>query len=265
MPRSPQVCWLFSPIRSGSSITVYAAGAGLGWPVADEVFGPWDRTGPPYHYPRTHLDLIAAFQASGERLTRDVADTADSVFREMAVRAPDNAILCKHPHASIGPDEVRHFWPEHRAVVLLRNPLFALNSLFVRGWDAATGGGSMLGYFSTIARRWLADPHRLVYDRMQHDPAGYFAALYEAWGLDPIPDRLARAAAYRASHYHHSSKSEAGAEAGDDPASVRSERRWALPEAITAEYLADPLMREVFALAGWPTARDRYPTPPPAV
>jgi hypothetical protein len=261
MPISPQVCWLFSPIRSGSSITVYAAAAGLGWPVADEVFGPWDRTGTPYGYPRSHLDLIRAFKAAGEHLTRDVADLAERVFGEMAAHARAPSVLCKHPHASIGPEDVSNFWPEHRTVVLLRNPLFALNSLFVRRWDAATGGGSMLGYFSTIARRWLADPNRLVYDGMQQDPAGFFARVYEAWGLEATPDRLAGAVAYRAAHYHHSSKSEAGGEAGDAPGSVRSERAWAVPEAIVAEYLADPLMREVFAAAGWPTERDRYPRP----
>lgn len=259
MPQRVPVFWLFSPIRSGSSITVYAASAGLGLPVADEVFGPWDRTGSPYHYPRSHLSLIESFKGSGEHLTREVAGVAEGVFREIAAEHRAGGVICKHPHASIGPGDIHDFWPAHRSVLLLRNPLFALNSLFVRGWDAATGGGSMIGYFSTIGRRWLTDPHRLVYDQMQRDPAGFFARLFEAWGFEPTPDRLARAAAYRAAHYHHSSGSTAGAEPGDDPTSVRSERRWAVPEGIVREYLEDASMREIFRVAGWPAERGEYP------
>jgi hypothetical protein len=250
---------LFSPIRSGSSISVYAAGAGLGFPVADEVFGPWDRTGSPYGYPRSHLQLIKAFKRADETLTSDVVSVADGVFRDFTDLHRTDTLICKHPHASIAPARVGEFWPEHRCVVLLRNPLFALNSLFVRGWDEATGGGSMIKYFSTIARRWIADPHRLVYDQMQRDPAGYFARLFEAWGLDATAERLGAAVTYRAAHYHHSSKSMQGAKPGDSPTSVRSEQAWAVPEPIVTEYLADPLMREVFTQAGWSIERGAYP------
>ena len=261
MSRLPRVCWLLSPIRSGSSVTVYAAGAGLGWPVADEIFGPWDRTGEPYHYPRSQVQLLEAFKSTGECLTRDIANLATGIFRELLEQHRAAGVICKHPHASIGPAQIAEFWPEDRCVVLLRHPLFALNSLFVRGWDAATGGGSMLGYFSTIGKRWLADPHRLVYDDMQRDPAGYFTRIYEAWGVEPTAERLERAVRYRAAHYHHSSKSTEGAEPGDRPTSVRSERKWAVPERIVVEYLADPLMREVFAAAGWSVEREAYPAP----
>jgi hypothetical protein len=119
----------------------------------------------------------------------------------------------------------------------------------------------MLGYFSTIGERWLGDPHRLVYDQMQLDPAGFFARLFEAWGFEATPDRLARATAYRAAHYHHSSRSTGGAAPGTGPGNLHSERAWAVPEAIVAEYLAHGPMREVFRAAGWPTEREAYPTP----
>ncbi len=259
MSRLPQVCWLLSPIRSGSSVTVYAAGAGLGWPVADEVFGPWDRTGEPYHYPASHVRLLEAFQATGETLTGEIATLAAGVFGDIAEQADAPGVLCKHPHASIGPEHIAAHWPGHHSVVLLRNPLYALNSLFVRGWDEATGGGSMIGYFSTIGQRWLADPHRLVYEDLQQDAAGFFTRLYQAWGLEPTAERVERAVAYKAGHYHHSSRSQAGAEPGDRPMRVRSARSWAVPEPIVAEYLADPLMREVFARAGWAIERGAYP------
>ncbi len=267
MTALPRVCWLFSPIRSGSSITVYAAGAALGWPVADEVFGPWDRTGAPYHYPRSQVALLEAFKAAGERLVPEVVPQAETVFREIAEACtpPASGVISKHPHASIGPEDVAREWPEHRSVVLLRNPLLALNSLFVRGWDDATGGGDMLGYFSAIARRWLADPHRLVYEDLRTDPAAYFGRLFAAWGEKASPERIEAAIAYTRQHYHHSSKSTAGSEPGDSPDAVRSERAWAVPEPIVETYLADPLMREVFGAAGWPVERGAYPAARPPV
>lgn len=259
----PRVRWLFSPIRSGSSITVYAAGAALGWPVADEVFGPWDRTGAPYHYPRSHLELIEAFRGAGERLTAGVAGVAERVFADLAAQQspPARAVICKHPHASIGPEDLPGFWPDAAPVVLMRNPLYALNSLFVRGWQEATGGTDMLGYFSTVGRRWLADPHRLTYERMRAEPREYFAALFRAWDAEPTPERIERALAYVEGHYHHSSKDTRGQTPGDSPASVRSERAWRLPEAIVRVYLSDPHMREVFREAGWPREREAYPAP----
>jgi len=267
MTSPPRVCWLFSPIRSGSSVTVYAAGAALGWPVADEVFGPWDRTGPPYYYPHSQVALLEAFKATGERLVPEIVSRGETVFREIArAHKPPRSgvgasgVISKHPHASIGPEDVARVWPEHRTIVLLRNPLFALNSLFVRGWDNATGDWDMLGYFSAIGRRWLADPHRLVYEDFRTDPAAYFGRLFAAWGEEASPGHIEAAIAYTQQHYHHSSKSTAGSEPGDSPNAVRSERAWAVPEPIVEMYLADPLMREVFALAGWPTGRDEYPT-----
>ncbi|MBK7404145.1 MAG: hypothetical protein IPJ41_05810 [Phycisphaerales bacterium] len=261
----PAVLWLFSPIRSGSSITVYAAGAGLDCPVADEVFGPWDRTGAPYHYPPSQVALMRAFETAGHTLAPAVVAGADVLFGALArghrtiAGEPAGLVICKHPHESIAPEDIRRLWPHHRAATLLRNPLYALNSLFVRGWDEATGGGTMLSYFSTIARRWLADPNRLVYEDLKRDPAAYFARLFAAWGLEPDKDAIARAVRYRESNYHHSSK----ARQAEDTGRVKSERAWRVPEPILGAYLADPLMREVFAAAGWPASRDAYPAPEP--
>ena len=44
---------------------------------------------------------------------------------------------------------------------------------------------------------------------------------------------------------------------GPAPVRIRSHE---VPERIVAAYLADPLMREVFAAAGWPRERSGYPT-----
>lgn len=253
MSRAPQVCWLFSPIRSGSSITAYAAGAALGSPVADEIFGPWDRTGPPYHYPPAQRRLKEVFEASGQRLTREAEDLAAEVLTMIAGSA--ETVICKHPHASIGPEHILERWPAHRCVVMMRNPLWALNSLFVRGWEAAAGGGSMIRYFSIIGRRWLDDPHRLVYEHLKRDPEAFFARLFNAWGIGPTNELVRAAAEYRAEHYHHSSRDTHRAE---DPQRVRSERAWRLPDEILTEYLADPLMRQIFEEAEWPLDRDAY-------
>jgi len=253
MASQVEVCWLLSPIRSGSSVTVYAAGDALGCPVADEIFGPWDRTGPPHNFPPSQRRLRDAFGAAGERLTKGVAALAGGVFTEMG--GGDGLVICKHPHASIGPEEIREYWPRHRVAVLMRNPLAAINSLFVRGWEEAAGGGSMIDYFTTIAQRWLASTDRLLYEDLRRDPAAYFRKLFAAWGFGPDEGMVQRAVAYQATSYHSSSKER---HAGDDPASVRSERAWAVPEAIVEAYLAHPAMRELFQAAGWPTEREAY-------
>ncbi|HZW10162.1 MAG TPA: hypothetical protein VFF69_09690, partial [Phycisphaerales bacterium] len=233
-----EVCWLLSPIRSGSSVTVYAAADALGCSVADEIFGPWDRTGPPYNYPEAQRMLRNSFVAGGERLTVQTVELAGRIFQQLG--GPDGVLVCKHPHASIGPDEIRRHWPGHHCAVLMRNPLRALNSLFVRGWEEAAGGGSMIGYFATLAERWLADPHRLLYEDLQRDPCGYFRRLFRAWGFGPDEGLVQRAVRYRECAYHSSSGEK---HAGDDPSRVRSEREWRVPEAIVDEYLAHPLMR----------------------
>ena len=54
---TPRVLWLFTMTRSGSSAVTYASAKALGYAVADEPFGPWDRTGPPYRYPPEQVEL----------------------------------------------------------------------------------------------------------------------------------------------------------------------------------------------------------------
>jgi hypothetical protein len=256
MGSSVEVCWLLSPIRSGSSVTVYAAADALGCAVADEIFGPWDRTGPPYNYPEQQRVLRDSFAAAGERLTPQTIELAGQLLEHLG--RLDGLVLCKHPHASIAPEEIRRHWPGHHCAVLLRNPLRALNSLYVRGWEAAAGGGSMIAYFATIAERWLADPNRLLYEDLQRDACGYFRRLFRAWGFGPDEGLVQRAVRYGQCAYHSSSGEK---HAGDDPAQVRSEREWRVPDAIVEEYLAHPLMREVFELAGWPLEREAYAPP----
>lgn len=248
-----EVCWLLSPIRSGSSVTVYALADALACPVADEIFGPWDRTGPPYGYPEAQRTLRDRFAAAGERLTEETAALAGSLFEELG--AGDGLVFCKHPHASISPDEIAGRWPHHRVAILLRNPLAALNSLYVRGWEQAAGGGSMIDYFATIARWWLGRPGGLLYEDLRRDPAAYFRRVLAAWGFGPDEGIAQRAAAYTRSSYHSSSRER---DPADEPERVRSEREWLVPEEIVEEYLAHPLMREVFARAGWPLERERY-------
>lgn len=263
MPPAVEVCWLLSPIRSGSSVTIYAAADALGCPVADEVFGPWDRTSPPYSYPAAQAQLRERFAAAGERLTPETVALAAGLFG--ALGAGDGILLCKHPHASIGPEEIRAHWPRHKVAVLMRNPLAAINSLYVRGWEAAAGGGSMIAYFATMAERWLASPHRLLYEDLQRDPAAYFRRLFAAWGFAPDEGMVQRAVAYKGSAYHSSSLER---HRGDDPARVRSEQEWRVPGEIVDEYLAHPVMRRAFEAAGWSLRREAYlgaPGPAPVV
>jgi hypothetical protein len=65
MPDHPPIAWLFSMIRSGSSIAAYAAAAPFGGVVADEIFGPWVRTGPYYKFPPEQRTVTELFRTSG--------------------------------------------------------------------------------------------------------------------------------------------------------------------------------------------------------
>ena len=57
-----RVAWVFVLARSGSSITAYAAAAPWDLPVADEIMGPWDRTGEPYNFPPEQARLVEMFR-----------------------------------------------------------------------------------------------------------------------------------------------------------------------------------------------------------
>ncbi len=64
MPDHPPIAWLFSMIRSGSSIAAYAAAAPFRGIVADEIFGPWVRTGPHYKFPPEQQTVTELFRTT---------------------------------------------------------------------------------------------------------------------------------------------------------------------------------------------------------
>ncbi|MCC6284983.1 MAG: hypothetical protein IT439_06715 [Phycisphaerales bacterium] len=241
----PEICWIFSLARCGSSVIAYAAAAPWALPVADEPFGPWDRTGPPYHYPPEQKVLKERFWESGEHLTPEVLGLAERVFDGIA---KDSArLIVKHPHDMIRPEEFRTELPHHRSVFLLRHPLKRLNSLYARGWHKSIGPNFDLDRFSLVARRWLEHPHRLTFEQFRADPRAFFARLWIAFGWAFDESHLDVAVAYQQSHYHDSS-----AKLSDErPDAVVSEGRWCVPPEAEAAYAADPFVQEVMRRAGW--------------
>ena len=240
------VVWIFSLARSGSSVTAYAAAAPWGHAVADEPFGPWDRSGPPYNYPAEQPQLKSDFFHAGEHLTPPVVDLARRLFARIA--GPTGRLVVKHPHRMIDPAEFRVAFPDHRAVHLLRNPLHRLNSMYARRQLGAIGPGFDLEVYKEIARRWLDHPHRVLYDALKADPAGYFRAIYEAWGWSYTPDHIAAAVAYQQRSYHEASARVAPAR---DPRRVLSEHRRALPPEAVRAYLDDPFIADLMDRNGW--------------
>jgi len=255
----PRVGWICSLPRCGSSVAVYAAAAPFGLRVADEPFGPWDRTTPPYNYPQTHLDLIAAFRVAGETINEDVAPIVDRLFREFAALAnegrgdPEGRVVAKSPHLEPPPKQIAAL-PGHRVIVLLRNPLHRVNSLYARGWLESCGPNYDLERFRLLARSWRAAEHRLLYDQLRADPRAFFRAVYDAWGWDATDADVERAVAYASGHYHDSSLGLAKR----DPKKPLSERKRRLPREAIEAYLGDEeiagLMREV----GWSTDAADY-------
>jgi hypothetical protein len=254
---SVKVVWLYSLIRSGSSIVAYSSAAPWDHAVADEPFGPWDRTGEPYNYPKAQDDLQRAFGASAHRLTSRVVELADEVFGTLGRRT--GTVIVKIPHDAPTPAQVRQTWPTHRAAFVLRNPLHRLNSLYVRGWlePSPIGPNFDLEQYRAFARAWLAQPAhlRVTYDMIRQDPHEMYRRLFIAWGFAFTHEHIERATAYARDHYHHASK-EITSE--HTPTKVVSESRMALPREAVQTYLSDPEMREVFRVAGWTTDPRAY-------
>jgi len=233
-------------------VTAYATAAAFGIPVADEVFGPWDRTGPPYHYPPQQNHLRKLFWDSSERLTPQVVSLATRVFDLIAGDA--NRVVSKQPHTMIEPDDFLKSLPAHRQIHLLRNPLLRLNSLFARGWVKSIGEHHDLPRFTLAARRWLEAPARIIFEDLARDPRAYFAAIWDAWGWDWTDTHLDKALAYQQGHYHESSAKLSE----NNPSRVLSERRFALPDEAIDLYLADPFVSDLMARVGWSTNPDDY-------
>ncbi|MEZ6235596.1 MAG: sulfotransferase [Phycisphaerales bacterium] len=253
-----EVCWLFSMTRSGSSVAAYAAA----WPwrvaVADEVLTSFeDRTKEPYCYPAEQAELRSLYEASGKRLTPEVCALAEVVFAKIARREDPAAtrVVSKHPHTLIGADEFRAALPRHRAVHLLRNPLHRLNSIYRRGWHAIEGEGFDLERFKAVARRWEAGEHRVVFDDLKRDPAGFFGAMWRAWGWAYGPEHVEAAVEYQKTRYHASS---AKLSPKKRPERLYSEARMALPREAVEAYLGDGYVRGLMERVGWETRAEAY-------
>lgn len=273
MRRAWRAGWVFSLARSGSSATAYAAAAPWGHAVADEPFGPWDRTGEPYFYPREHLDLKREFYLAGERMDERTRELSERVLGEIAWRDAASGgcdekrgtgcVVVKHPHTMLSPEDWRaHFRDSsggrdeamagrasaacvHRRILLIRNPLHRLNSMLWRKQDAAVGANWDLQTFRVFARRWLeaAPEERIAYDELRRDPHSFFRRIYRAWEWDASQADVEKAVAYARAKYHDAS---AHVFAKADPTKgVVSEKQRALPREAVDAYLADDLVREV--------------------
>lgn len=251
---TPTVVWLFSLARSGSSVAVYSAAAPWGHAVADEILGPWDRTGAPYHYPPSQKDLAELYRAHDHRLTPEVVALFNQVAAELNARSglpgagPTGVVISKHPHLRPSPAEFRSALPGVRAAYLIRNPLHRLNSMHARGWHKSFGERQDLERYKQFARWWLEQPIRHSYDQFKAQPRAFFRGLYTAWGLDFSDEHIDRAVEYSRGHYHDSSLEMADR----DPArGVLSETTFALPREALDLYLGDPLIADLMTEMGW--------------
>jgi hypothetical protein len=256
-----RVAWLFSLIRSGSSVTAYAAAAPWDHAVADEPFGPWDRTAAPYNYPGEQASLMTLFDAAGHTIDDRVRLSAARFFNTLG--RGSGAVIVKIPHDRPVPEDAARAFPDHRFAYLLRNPLHRLNSLYYRGQIRPVANGLPgpigpnhdLAGFTAFARRWRAEPDRLLYDDLHRDPRRFFGTLYRAWGWEYTPADVDRAADYARTHYHAASKLIAPR---SNPRNVVSVAHRALPDEVIEAYLADPFVRELMAEAGWSVNPDDY-------
>lgn len=261
---SIKVAWLFSLIRSGSSVTAYAASAPWGHAIADEPFGPWVRTGEPYHYPPEQARLKELFDASGHTIDEPVRSSASALFE--ALGGPTGAVIVKIPHDRPTPEDAAAAFPEHRFAFLLRNPLHRLNSVYVRGMlnpgrPRPIGPGHDLEQFKAFAARWRAQAHRVLYDDLQRDPRRFFETLFGAWEWEFTNADVEAAAAYARRHYHAASKKIAPR---SNPRNVVSVAHRALPDEAIEAYLSDAFVRDLMREVGWSTEPDEYRASTPA-
>lgn len=271
----PKVVWLFSLARSGSSVAVYSAAAPWGHAVADEILGPWDRTGAPYNYPAKQKDLAELYRARDHKLTPDVVALFNQVAAELNAgsglsagtsaggatgsatggKSPTNVVISKHPHLRPSPDEFRAAFPGVRFVYLIRNPLHRLNSMHARGWHKSYTQMQDLDRYKQFARWWLEQPSRLSYDLFKAQPRSFFRGLWSAWDLPFTDAHVDAAVDYSRNHYHDSSL-----EMSDrDPSQgVLSETQFALPQEALDLYLKDPLIVDLMTEMGWSMEPEDY-------
>lgn len=258
------VGWIFSLVRSGSSAAAYAAAAPRGLPVADELFGPWDRTAPPYNMPKRQAELVRAFRAVGHILTSEVVGLAHDVLRELAERDTSGTgwVISKCPHLMFTPKDFATWFGSagshgiaHHPAYLIRNPLRRLNSCYSRGWEHMLNDPYELGVYRTFLARWQEAKLRLRYEDMRAEPATFFRTLYEGWTLPATEGDIARACDYLA-HSYHDSSAESHSVTGE--LRPRSESIWAAPPEVLDAYLADAQMIDFMEAQGWPTKRSAY-------
>ena len=236
-----RVVWVFGLARSGSSITAYAAAAPWDLPVADEIMGPWDRTGEPYNFPPEQARLVEMFKASQARLTPEVAALTRKLLEEVAHKQNAGRIVSKHPHLRFTPEELIESFPSDRGVWLIRNPLRRLAS---------------------IHARWLKlpDDRTLVFESLRRDPRAFFAKIYTAWDWDYTEGDIDKAIAYQRAKYHGASGE---VEQEHTPNRAVSERARSVPPEAVELYLRDPFMRELFKKLGWSLRKYDYCERPP--
>ncbi len=254
---TPRVVWLFSLTRSGSSAAVYASADALGWAVADEPFGPWDRTGPPYDYPPEQIDLHREHLAASERLSEPTNARFERIVQALADRAGAPGVIVKMPHLMLRPEDVARLRPNDQSAFLLRNPLDRLNSLHTRGWQDTIYPPHDLETVKTFLNRFARAPRarRLTFDAMNATPRRFFRKLWRAWGIAFDEDQVEAAVRYRARHYHESS---AMLQPGRNPHRVLSAHRRDVPPEAAALYLHDPVVRCILVRFGWATDPGSY-------
>lgn len=261
-PSLPRVGWVFGLARSGSSITAYAAAAPWNAPVADEILGPWDRTGEPYNYPPEQARLAEMFKASSASLTPEIVALTESILATLA--SANDRIVSKHPHLRFTPEEFAEFFPAHRAIWLIRNPLRRLSSIHARGWTSIIRPNHDLDYFREYAERWqsLPDDRTLVFESLKQDPRAFFAKVFAAWQWNASQADIANAIAYQRAQYHGAS---AQVEPEHAPSATLSERARSVPREAVDLYLRDPFMRKLFKRLGWSLKRYDYCEKPPPI
>ena len=247
------VVWIFALPRSGSSVTAYAAAKPFGAVVADEVLGPWDRTGDPYNYPALQKRLAEAYHGSRCVLTPEVIGIANELFELLGEKT--GRVVSKHPHLKPPPSEFHIAFPNHRAIWLMRNPLRRLNSLYNRGWTDDLRPNHELGHFKEFARNWLSLRERVVFEQMKRQPEHFFRLIYKHWGWNASDEHVAQAIEYTKGAYHSSSGEIDTARKVSAPL---SEIRWCLPEEALELYLEDDLVQRVMRRCGYLRGRAAY-------
>lgn len=255
-----RVGWIFSLVRSGSSATAYATAAPWKLAVADEPFGPWDRTGPPYNLPPIQRDLVRAFAAMGHTLTAEVVGMANELFRTLAERGDGARVVCKCPHLLFDPTEFETWFGgqsgdvTHSEIALIRNPLHRVNSAYARGWERLLNDPYELEVYRAFLRRWKRTRHRFRFDQITAHPETAFREIHRALGFGGTDDDAKASAEYLRTNYHASS-----AEITQErPASPRSESGWAAPPEVVDVYLADDEIEAFVREQGWATRRSSY-------